>query len=54
MAEEAPPAAAPDPLLAERNTPRFFVENRQIAWVLLIASILWGVYGYLEMPKRMI
>ncbi len=54
MAEDVPPAAAPppDPLRSVHNTPRFFVENRQIAWVLLVASILWGVYGYLEMPKR--
>jgi multidrug efflux pump subunit AcrB len=34
------------------NTARFFVENRQIAWVLLIATIASGVFGYLSMPKR--
>lgn len=35
-----------------RNTSRFFVETRHIAWVLLIATCLWGVYGYLSMPQR--
>ncbi len=34
------------------NTARFFVENRQVAWVLLAMSVLWGIYGYIEMPKR--
>ena len=35
-----------------RNTARFFTENRQIAWVVLAATLAWGVYGYLNMPKR--
>ncbi|MGH9836605.1 MAG: efflux RND transporter permease subunit, partial [Blastocatellia bacterium] len=35
-----------------RNTSRFFVETRPVAWVLLIATCLWGVYGYLSMPQR--
>jgi multidrug efflux pump subunit AcrB len=34
------------------NTARFFTENRQIAWVLLVGTVLWGVYGYMHMPKR--
>ncbi|HEX5474621.1 MAG TPA: efflux RND transporter permease subunit [Vicinamibacterales bacterium] len=34
------------------NTARFFVENRHVAWVLLVAAIAWGVFGYIEMPKR--
>jgi multidrug efflux pump subunit AcrB len=34
------------------NTARFFTENRHIAWVLLIATMLWGIYGYMMMPKR--
>ena len=34
------------------NTSRFFVENRQIAWVLLVGTIGWGIYGYLKMPQR--
>src|SRR5262245_62373434 len=34
------------------NTARFCVENRQITWVLLIGTLLWGVYGYTHMPQR--
>jgi multidrug efflux pump subunit AcrB len=34
------------------NTARFFTEKRQISWVLLIAVFAWGVYGWLNMPKR--
>ena len=34
------------------NTARFFTENRQISWVVLVGVVLWGVYGYLKMPKR--
>ncbi len=34
------------------NFSRFFVENRQITWVLLIMVFIWGVYGYIHMPKR--
>src|ERR1700722_13908549 len=36
----------------EHNTARFFVENRQISWILLIATVVLGVYGYMQMPKR--
>jgi multidrug efflux pump len=35
-----------------RNTSRFFVETRHISWVLLVATCLWGLYGYLRMPQR--
>src|SRR5262245_37627356 len=41
-----------DYIAASHNTSRFFVEHRQIGWVLLIATIIWGVYGYQSMPKR--
>ncbi|MCF8466269.1 MAG: efflux RND transporter permease subunit [Sneathiella sp.] len=34
-----------------RNTARYFTENRHISWILLIAVFIWGVYGYLAMPK---
>jgi len=34
------------------NTARFFTENRQIAWVALIGTLVWGVFGYLKMPQR--
>jgi multidrug efflux pump subunit AcrB len=33
-------------------TARFFVETRHVAWVLLIATCLWGVFGYRSMPQR--
>jgi multidrug efflux pump subunit AcrB len=36
----------------KRNTARFFVETRHVAWVLLVATCVWGVYGYLTMPQR--
>jgi multidrug efflux pump subunit AcrB len=36
----------------KRNTARFFVETRHVAWVLLAATCLWGIYGYLTMPQR--
>ncbi len=35
-----------------RNVARFFVRNRQIAWVALFATLAWGVFGYMNMPKR--
>src|SRR5215475_76124 len=35
-----------------QNTARFFVEHRQIAWMLLIGTVLWGWYGYTSMPQR--
>src|SRR5262245_25921003 len=34
------------------NTARFFIETRHVAWVLLIGTMVWGVYGYLKMPQR--
>src|SRR5690349_22865408 len=34
------------------NTARFFTETRHVSWVLLIGVLLWGVYGYLQMPQR--
>jgi multidrug efflux pump subunit AcrB len=41
-----------DTIRTTRNTARFFTENRQIAWVLLVGTCLWGIYGYTSMPKR--
>ncbi|MCC7535833.1 MAG: efflux RND transporter permease subunit [Deltaproteobacteria bacterium] len=35
-----------------KNTARFFTEQRHIAWVLLVGTLLFGAYGYLTMPKR--
>src|SRR5262247_2430703 len=34
------------------NTARYFTEHRQISWVLLLATMAWGVYGYFHMPQR--
>ena len=34
------------------NTARYFTEQRQVAWVALIGTILWGVIGYFSMPQR--
>ena len=34
------------------NAARFFVEHRHVGWVLLVATMLWGVFAYYEMPKR--
>jgi multidrug efflux pump subunit AcrB len=36
----------------QHNTARFFVENRQISWILLLATVALGIYGYMLMPKR--
>ena len=48
------PAETNDAEVVQRthNTSRFLVENRSIAWVVLVAVVLWGVYGYIHMPKR--
>jgi multidrug efflux pump subunit AcrB len=35
----------------ERNTARYFTENLHVAWVALVFTLLWGVYGYVGMPK---
>src|SRR5262249_20902902 len=34
------------------NTARFFTQSRHIAWVLLVATLVWGVFGYFKMPQR--
>ncbi len=35
-----------------RNTARFFTETRHVSWVLLLGVLLWGIYGYFQMPQR--
>ena len=40
------------PIERTHNTARFFTETRHVAWVLLVGTMLWGVYGYLQMPQR--
>ena len=37
---------------SNRNVARFFTQNRQIAWVTLLVTLVWGVFGYMNMPKR--
>src|SRR6266446_4319619 len=34
------------------NISRFFVEQRHIAWVMLIGACVWGFYSYRSMPQR--
>jgi multidrug efflux pump subunit AcrB len=34
------------------NVARFFTEHRQVSMILLIATCMWGWYGYMKMPKR--
>ncbi|HJU04586.1 MAG TPA: efflux RND transporter permease subunit, partial [Nitrospiraceae bacterium] len=34
------------------NLARYCVENRAISGVMLIAVVLWGIYGFLSMPQR--
>lgn len=33
------------------NSARFFVEHRQIAWVLLVVTLAWGWLGFIKMPR---
>jgi multidrug efflux pump subunit AcrB len=35
-----------------KNPSRFSVENPHITWVLLIGTLIWGIYGYTHMPQR--
>lgn len=39
-------------LARTHNTARFFTHHRHVAWVLLVATLSWGVYAYFRMPKR--
>lgn len=34
------------------NIARFFTEHRQVALILLLATFVWGWFGYQNMPKR--
>lgn len=34
------------------NTARFFTENRHISWMVLVATVVWGIFGYFKMPQR--
>jgi multidrug efflux pump subunit AcrB len=41
-----------DLLAGKHNLARFCVEHRHVSWILLLAVVAWGIYGYLTMPKR--
>jgi hypothetical protein len=41
-----------DIIATTHNTSRFCVEVRQVSWVLLLATVAWGWYGYHSMPQR--
>src|SRR5438270_6646644 len=41
-----------DPVLQSRNTARMSVEHPHLTWVLLIGTVIWGIYGYSHMPQR--
>jgi len=34
------------------TTSQFFVYKRPVAWTALVATLLWGVYAYFQMPQR--
>src|SRR5215471_4835486 len=56
-ASQLPARAAPPPRehkidLSKPNISRFFVVQRHISWVMLIAVCVWGVYSYRSMPQR--
>src|SRR5512141_2289059 len=34
------------------NLTRFFTEQRQLSWVLLLGTVVWGIFGYRTMPQR--
>lgn len=36
----------------KRNMARFFVDNKHLSWLALIACIVWGAVGYSGMPMR--
>ncbi len=40
-----------DIIATTHNTARFFVENPQISWVLLVATCVAGIFAYVQMPK---
>jgi multidrug efflux pump subunit AcrB len=40
-----------DLITRSKNTGRYFVETPQVAWVAFVATLVWGVAGYLALPK---
>ena len=45
-------ASSGDPVLQQRNTARLCVEHPHLTWVLLVGTVIWGLYGYTHMPQR--
>ncbi len=41
-----------DIIRTTHNTARYFTEQRQVAWVLILVTMAWGLYSYLKMPQR--
>jgi multidrug efflux pump subunit AcrB len=50
-AEEREHARDRERVATTRNTARYFTETRHVAWVALFFTIVWGVFGYMRMPK---
>src|SRR5436853_2028224 len=42
----------PDLVDKSPNSALYLTENPQVAWVLLLATLVAGTFGYLRMPKR--
>src|SRR5215468_7783862 len=42
----------PETIPSRHSVARFFVENRQVSWVLLVGVVAWGIWAYTTMPKR--
>ena len=49
---EGPPHRDAESVAGIHNISRYSVENPHITWVLLIGTVVWGVYGYRNMPQR--
>jgi len=39
-------------IASTHNTARYFTENRHVAWIALVATVVWGILSYVAMPKR--
>src|SRR5262245_29358438 len=48
----APGRSDEDVVRTTHNTARFFTETRHVAWVMLLFTLAWGIYGFLSMPQR--
>ncbi|HVJ93770.1 MAG TPA: efflux RND transporter permease subunit, partial [Labilithrix sp.] len=35
-----------------KNTARYFTETRHVSWIVLLATVAWGLFSYVAMPKR--